>query len=553
MKETLHIYTRVSSAAQEDGTSLSSQKELGIEAANRLGFKHKVHNEGAQSSAHDDLINRPVLTALLKQIDDGEIGHLYVWNTDRLSRNVSTWGFIRLKLITHEVHLHTPTGEQILADPATNMMLGIMGEIAQYDNKLRAERFRLGKLNRIKAGGWMGGPPPFGYQLEDKQLVPNAEEKKWVKFIFENYAKGMSLDDLRTELLNNGVSTRRGNPVWSHGSINALLQNTHYGGYYTYTDKKTGETLRAVCPAILKATLIHKANAQRTKRSYARYGDRNSEYEKKTKTSNKKYSYILLDFLICDHCGSRFSGNYKKTQTSYYSCSQKTHRYKTKLTKNHFECSAKRNVRLDQADALVWETVVDVISSSHLFKETIKSEVMGGKSYQRSAADMKRLNTRVAKLEKDIDNATNSIVHWNTEALIGISNAKDTQKVIKSLAAARQRLEDEKGKLVEELAAEYDNRRWVDWMKQFGMKIDQLRKPTLSKDEKRQFLEGIVENIVVKVLDTQTHELTIRFMFPYVGDKLIWDDPSQKRGEYKIRAGRRSKKVRLNLLKKSVA
>lgn len=78
------------------------------------------------------------------------------------------------------------------------MMIGIMGEISQYDNQLRTERFRLGKLKRILKGGWMGGPPPFGYKLVDSQLVPNDDEVPWVKFIFEKYASNLSVDDIRT-------------------------------------------------------------------------------------------------------------------------------------------------------------------------------------------------------------------------------------------------------------------------------------------------------------------------------------------------------------------
>ena len=96
--ETLHIYTRVSTTAQEEGgTSLETQKELGIKRAKSLGFKHRVWNEGGQSSSHDDLENRPVLVELLSLIDEGEVKHLYVFNTDRLSRNQKTWGMIRYK------------------------------------------------------------------------------------------------------------------------------------------------------------------------------------------------------------------------------------------------------------------------------------------------------------------------------------------------------------------------------------------------------------------------------------------------------------------------
>ena len=65
MKETLHIYTRVSSVSQEEeGTSLETQLELGIERSKKLGMKHKTWNEGGQSSSKDDLGNRPVLVNL---------------------------------------------------------------------------------------------------------------------------------------------------------------------------------------------------------------------------------------------------------------------------------------------------------------------------------------------------------------------------------------------------------------------------------------------------------------------------------------------------------
>jgi DNA invertase Pin-like site-specific DNA recombinase len=42
MKEILHIYTRVSTSIQEEGTSLKTQKETGIELAKKAkhGLSH---------------------------------------------------------------------------------------------------------------------------------------------------------------------------------------------------------------------------------------------------------------------------------------------------------------------------------------------------------------------------------------------------------------------------------------------------------------------------------------------------------------------------------
>ena len=78
-KNTLHIYTRVSTVVQEtDGTSLDTQKEMGIKKAKELGFKHKIWNEGAKSSHHEDISLRPKLSQLLTAIREGDVQHLWV-------------------------------------------------------------------------------------------------------------------------------------------------------------------------------------------------------------------------------------------------------------------------------------------------------------------------------------------------------------------------------------------------------------------------------------------------------------------------------------------
>jgi len=242
-QEILHIYTRVSTGIQEEeGTSLDTQLEEGIKRSKKLDMGYKHWNEGGQSGSKDDLSNRPVLVEILNQIDNGVINHLYVWNTDRLSRSLETWGMIRVKLIQNDITLHTPTGKQQLSDIQTNLMVGIMGEISNYDNKLRTERFRLGRLNKIRMGYWKGGPPPYGYELyhdgRGNLLSPNENESKWVNKIFEWYLDGKSIPVIKDNLLQNGVMSRRGNPIFSERSIsNILLRNSHYNGYWIYTEK----------------------------------------------------------------------------------------------------------------------------------------------------------------------------------------------------------------------------------------------------------------------------------------------------------------------------
>ena len=41
-----------------------------------LGMKYKLWNEGAQSSRHEDLLNRPKIRELVYEIETGKVKHI---------------------------------------------------------------------------------------------------------------------------------------------------------------------------------------------------------------------------------------------------------------------------------------------------------------------------------------------------------------------------------------------------------------------------------------------------------------------------------------------
>ena len=86
-KETLHIYTRVSTSNQLDGTSLDIQKEKGIKISKQLGMEYKIWNEGHGSGFEEYSEFRPVFSRLLENIKDGKVKHFYVMDLSRLTRN----------------------------------------------------------------------------------------------------------------------------------------------------------------------------------------------------------------------------------------------------------------------------------------------------------------------------------------------------------------------------------------------------------------------------------------------------------------------------------
>lgn len=511
--ETLHIYTRVSTTTQEEeGTSLQTQLEEGIKRSEKLGWNYKHWNEGGASSSKDDLSNRPVLTELLTRVDEGEIKHLYVWNTDRLSRNGNTWGMIRFKLIQNDVVLHTPTGKQHLSDPQTNLLIGIMSEISQYDNKLRTERFRLGKLSRVRNGGWFGGPPPFGYEIQDSKLIVNEYESKWVKEIIDMYIDKVSVDDIRTHLMKNGVMTRRNNPIWSHGSIRKLLSNTHFSGTYTFTDKKSGETNTLYCDSIITPQTYKKLKQEIKKREYKGSGSTR-------KQSWSKHTHVLQGLLKCGCCGSFYRIYYNPKQyNKFYFCPTKENNFKNTFTDKYIKCGTIRpTIKMEHSDELVWNTVIDVISNSYIFKESIKSEILEKQSYSKTQKEIERIKVKLKRIDNDLRMISETLLSLDTNELL---REKVSDKHYKEIQEKERDIQHQRELVLSEMGVKEESKKWVDWVKQFGDKITDLRDNKLSNEEKNKFLSGIVKEIVVNSIDKTNHDLVIQFNMKYVNDQI---------------------------------
>ncbi len=539
MDDTLHIYSRVSTKEQSDNnTSLDTQRTSGIRCSEHLGISYKVWNEGAQSSFKDDLDNRPILVELLGQIDAGNVKKLFVWNTDRLSRSQLTWSMIRHKLKVNDVSLYTASdmNPTDLTNAMDDLLVGVLSEISAYDNKLRTERFRIGKLKRIKEGGWIGGPPPYGYEIKNKKLVINEYESKWVKFIFERYSEGISVDVIRSELLKNGVVTRRNKPVWSHGSINALISNTHYEGYYKMTDKKSGETIRTECDPILTKELVNTVRKEKKKRSYnSNAGNRLGS------GGNQRRDYLLKGLLVCGSCNKLFGGRYFENQNlNHYYCVSGERKWKEKGTDKENKCvKSKRNLKINITDELVWNTVMDVITNSVLFKEDIKDEILNNSSVEKGKNELNNEERKLKKIDKELKDTENTIVELETDRLLKKRTDAEVEKIIKNIESHRVDLEQRKDSIVNLINGTKHSLKWVDWVNEFSDRVDSLRNET-DLTLRKKFLDGLLDKIIVNSDDKQTHSLRLFFKIPYIDDTLIWNDDSDRSKGYELEQGLKS-------------
>lgn len=518
----LHIYLRVSTELQAlDGFGIDAQKKVGLEIAQRNGFGVEIHEEGAASSSKEGLSNRPVMGRLLQRVQEGEVKKIFAFNADRLSRNDVTSATIRFALKENGVALYHATGVVDFNNPTDKLLFGVMSEFASYENELRTNPFRRGRVEAVKRGRWHGGLTPFGYRVVDHQLVEFKDESDWVRQMYQWYDDGKKIDEIRVELMSRGVRTRRGNDNWTYNGVRLILSNSTYDGTRTFTDSGLDEVIVASCPRLVDPIL-----SKRVK-------DKIAAIHLNAKPNAKKYPTLLRDIMVCGNCGGRVGQRVVPSQhTRLYACKTNERRFRESPSKRiickALDGSRIRSARQDIADRLIWASVVETLSNSSLYKEHFKHVKMGN-SVAQSVGDEKSLKGKLKRLDKDLT----SLRKIQTEQKIlkeisGDDYADTVTKVILDKEA-------ERAQVLVDLGTFRQEKKWIDWVGDFSDHIHHLVNGEWSVEDKQRFLNGVIEKISMVCVDKTTHRFDIEFNLPYGGSTITYQ--SGRRGPYDLKMG----------------
>jgi site-specific DNA recombinase len=189
--------------------------------------------------------NRPAFHQLKQDIIDKKIDMVVVYRFDRLARSVTDNIFFDEFLRLHGVEAISVT-EGFDKSTALGTMSRYTAMVhAQYERDLISER----TANKIaiskRAGLWMGGSIPLGYNAVCKQLVINSEEAKIVRFIFNCFIKTTSVTTVVKEAQSKGYRTKsrktasgvKGGKTIDKGVVYHILHNKLYIGKIVHKDK----------------------------------------------------------------------------------------------------------------------------------------------------------------------------------------------------------------------------------------------------------------------------------------------------------------------------
>lgn len=212
--------------------------------------------------------------------------------------------------------------------------------LAQSESESISKNIRWSTQKRMKQGTWVPYVTPYGYKVEEGELVKVSSEATITTFIFESYIKGMTLNEIAKELNEQGYVTRAGK-AWRYSTIGSMLSNPIYHG--ELVAQKT--FIEQTAPYHLK----HNNNGQLPKYHYM---ENHEPYiteqqreqiehmlafrrsQKAILKSNTKYNnkYAISKGIYCHECGSvlkRIKANQSK-DTTYFAYACKNHRENNK-------------------------------------------------------------------------------------------------------------------------------------------------------------------------------------------------------------------------------
>jgi len=302
MKHHYVAYTRVSTAKQGEGVSLTEQREAIRRYAKRNDLTISRWFEEKETAAKR---GRPVFGEMLKLLKSNKAHGVIIHKIDRSARNLKDWATLG-DLIDEGIDVHFANESLDLNSRGGRLSADIQAVVAaDYIRNLREET-RKGFYGRLKQGLYPLRAP-LGYVDngggKPKTIDPVAGPL--VKQAFQLYAtRQYSYEALLEEMHTRGLRNRRGGELSKNG-LSWIFNNPFYVGIVRI--KSTGETFDGVHEALISKPLFDQV--QRVLAG-------------KMQKGSGRHAFLFRRLFQCESCGYAMIGERQKGHV-YYRCHTK--------------------------------------------------------------------------------------------------------------------------------------------------------------------------------------------------------------------------------------
>ncbi len=377
------IYARFSSSSQNE-QSIEGQLKYCYEYAKREGIEI-IGEYIDRSKSGTSVDKREEFQKMIHDSKKQQFEIVLVYQLDRFARNRYDSATSKAKLKANGVKVQS-VRENISDDASGILMESILEGMAEYYSAELSQKIRRGMEINVEKR-LVFGSIPLGFKSVDKQFVID-EDKAWIiRKIFDMYLEGHKMTEICDYLNGIGMKTKTGSQ-FKVTSINKILQNKRYAGYYIYKDIEVEDGI----PAIVSKDTFEKVQAQMAKNR-----------KRPSASKAKGEQYLLTTKIFCGHCGGsmRGTGGVGKLGKyyQYYGCINR-------VDKKNKTCK-KKNVQKDFIEELVVQNCYEMLSEENINK--IADEVMKLADEEKDTTNYARLEKSLKDLEKQKQNLVNSL------------------------------------------------------------------------------------------------------------------------------------------------
>ena len=224
------IYCRVSTASEEQETSIDNQREGLLKLANEYP-NWEVIGVYEETKTGTNIKRRKEFQRLLQDCEDGKVDIIVTKSTSRFARNTVDFTTVLRQLNEKGVKVMF-NSEEMEYEESKAAAFQIQAAINEEESHAKSQNIKWGLKKRHEQGVYtFNTHNMLGYRKnEEGQLEIVEEQAKTIQRIFNEFLEGKNFYQIAKDLEKDGILTGAGNSKWYPNKIRQILENEKYTG-----------------------------------------------------------------------------------------------------------------------------------------------------------------------------------------------------------------------------------------------------------------------------------------------------------------------------------
>lgn len=538
-----YIYTRVSTSMQVDGYSLDAQKDKLKKYAEfqDMVVAGEYSDEGKSGK---NIEGRPQFMQMLKDIETGKdkVDFVLVFKLSRFGRNAADVLSSLQHMQDFGVNLICVEDGIDSSKDSGKLMISVLSAVAEIERENILVQTMEGRRQKAREGKWNGGFAPYGYKLENGELLIAEDEAEVIRIIYDKFVNTtMGASAIATYLNEHGyVKKKRQNntlDMFSAHFIKLVLDNPIYCGKLAYGRRKNEKIAgtRNEYHIVKQDEYpvydgVHEAIVPEEVWQLAQR-KRQATGVKSEKIYNLEHENILSGILRCPVCGAAMYGNVNRKKKGdgthyrdyyYYSCKHRT-------TINGHRCGYRKQWKQEKIDGAVEEVIRKLVQNPK-FEQAIRQKI-GARidtdeletELEQLRKKLRQLNGAKSKLGQQMDSLDISDKYYDRKYQ---DMEERLYKLYEEIDSVEAQIEEVETRIINVRQQKISG----DNIYQFLLYFDKLY-DKFSDAEKKEFLNSFIERVDIYEQEQPDGRILkhIKFRFPvYFNGKeieeLSWDN-----------------------------